>query len=151
LIEGMTFRSIVSSLGNPTSILTIITVLSTTLYLLIPSIRDFINEQIVDEFLDAGDEKGLRDYLDAQNLAATALGLVVPGGVFLKLGRVILGNLGVEAGEEIVDFATDALENQVVQPGIMQKFFVDLLILKRGLKKEVLFKPNFDLRDLRIF
>lgn len=100
------------------------------MYAFIPAIRDFIDQQIIEDFIKAGDEKGLRDYLEAQNLAATALGLLIPGGVLVKIGRVILGNLGIEVVEDGLDF----LEGQVVQPGIGQKVFVELLQLKNKLE-----------------
>lgn len=150
-VDGLTFRSILGGISNPTSLLTIITVLTTGLYLLVPSIRDFINEQVVDDFIENDDIKGLRDYLDAANLAATAVGLVIPGGILLKAGWVILGNLGVEVGEEVYDYTKDALEDQIVQPGIMQRFFVDLLFLKNRLRKDTAINPNFNLRDFRVF
>lgn len=114
------------------------------MYAFIPAIRDFIDEEIVEDFIKNNDKKGLRDYLDAQNLAATALGLVIPGGVLVKIGRVILGNLGVEAAEDVVDFAKDTLEDQIVQPGIGQRLFVELIQLKYNLKNlEPIIKPPF--------
>tara|TARA_Y100000004_G_scaffold92375_1_gene103551 strand:+ start:1122 stop:1481 length:360 start_codon:yes stop_codon:yes gene_type:complete len=100
------------------------------MYAFIPAIRDFIDQQIIEDFIKANDEKGLRDYLEAQNLAATALGLLIPGGVLVKIGRVILANLGIELAEDVGGF----IEDQVVQPGIGQKIFVELLQLKNKLE-----------------
>ena len=114
------------------------------MYAFIPAIRDFIDEEIIEEFIKNNDKKGLSDYLEAQNLAATALGLVIPGGVLVKVGRVILGNLGVEGAEDVIDFASDTLEDQIVQPGIGQKLFVELVSLKLKLQ-------NLDAKDFRVF
>ena len=134
------FKSFITPFTSPTGLLVLITLATSLMYAFIPSIRDFLDEKIINDFLDSGDEKGLLDYLEAQNLAATALGLLIPGGVFVKIGRVLLGNLGVEFLEE----GWDAIEDTVVQPGIGQKLFVELLTIKKRLENlEPIIKPPF--------
>ncbi len=110
------------------------------MYAFIPAIRDFIDEQVIEDFIKNDDKKGLRDYLDAQNIAATAIGLLIPGGALVKIGRVLLGNLGIEAAEEAYEF----IEDQVVEPGIGQKLFVELIQLKLKLQ-------NLEKGDFRVF
>ena len=139
LSTALTFRSILAPFTSLSGLLVLITVTISLMYAFIPAIRDFIDEEIIEEFIKNNDKKGLSDYLDAQNIAATAVGLLIPGGVLVKIGRVLLGNLGIEALEEGYEF----IEDQIVEPGIGQKLFVELVQLKIRLQ-------NLEKGDFRI-
>lgn len=100
------FSTIYTALfGSIPQLIATSTIVTAAIYGMFPSLRKYIDLGIVNDFISAGDEGGLSDYLEAQNLAAGAIGFVTGG-----IPGLILSQLGVELGEEVVGGIGGAIE-----------------------------------------
>ena len=82
------------------------TIVTGAVYAMFPKLRQYIDLSIIDDFISAGDEGGLSDYLEAQNLAAGAIGFALGG-----IPGFILSQIGIEVGEEVVGGVGGVIED----------------------------------------
>lgn len=118
--------------GSIPQLLATTTIVTAAIYAMFPTLRKYVDLSIVNDFLKAGDESGLADYLETQNLAAGAVGFALGG-----IPGLILSQLGVEAGEEVVGAIGDVFTNTPQLP-------IGILVTMQRLKN------RFEDADLRV-
>ena len=127
------FSIIYTSLfGSIPQLIATTTIVTAAVYAIFPSLRKYIDLGIVNDFLKAGDEGGLADYLETQNLAAGVVGFAVGG-----LPGLILSQLGVEAAEEVGGAIGDVFSKSPQLP-------IGILVTMQRLKN------RFEDADLRV-
>lgn len=122
--------------GSPTKLIATTTIGVATIYAAFPSLRNFLDENVIDAFLEADDIKGLFDWVkdltETQNLIAGAIGGLL-GGPF----GFILSQILVEGGEKAVAGIGSAVENfgkENVPVGIPITMILSLKQLERKAK-----------------
>lgn len=96
--------------GSPTKLLATTTIGVAAVYAAFPKLREYLDENVIDDFLAADDVKGLnswvKDITQTQNIIGGVIGFGLGGPIGL-----ILSQLVVEKGEDVVGGIGDAIGN----------------------------------------